>query len=160
MEGGIFLLLGTNLGDRLSNLEEAITRIGSVTRRSSVYETGAWGKTEQPEFLNQVIEIKSDLDPRELLQKILDIEIAMGRVRVEKWGTRLIDIDILFYRNEIIDEAELIIPHPQIQNRRFTLEPLNELAPDLEHPILKKTIRQLLDECNDPLPVKRLQHQR
>jgi len=160
MEGGIFLLLGTNLGDRLSNLEEAITRIGSVTRRSSVYETGAWGKTEQPEFLNQVIEIKSDLDPRELLLKILDIEIAMGRVRVEKWGTRLIDIDILFYRNEIIDEAELKIPHPQIQNRRFTLEPLNELAPDLEHPILKKTIRQLLDECNDPLPVKRLQHQR
>jgi len=154
MEGGIFLLLGSNLGDKLSNLEEAKNRIGSVIRSSSVYATGAWGKTEQPEFLNQVIEIKSHLSPQELLQKILDIEIAMGRVRIEKWGSRSIDIDILFYKNQVIDEANLKVPHPEIRNRRFTLEPLNELAPDLI--IQDKTVHQLLEECKDPLPVKRL----
>jgi 2-amino-4-hydroxy-6-hydroxymethyldihydropteridine diphosphokinase len=158
MEGGIFLLLGSNLGDRLSHLVEARTRIGSVIRGSSVYATGAWGNTEQPEFLNQVLEVSTEEKAGVLLKRILGIETAMGRKRLEKWGTRSIDIDILLYRDEVVNEADLKIPHPEIQNRRFTLEPLCELAPDLK--INGKTVLQLLKDCKDPLPVKRLPPQR
>lgn len=157
--GGIYLLLGTNMGDRMANLEEAKNRIGNVLQSSSVYSTAAWGVEEQPEFYNQVIEIESELDPEELLKKILDIEIEMGRKRIVKWGPRLIDIDILFYRDVILKSNDLIVPHPEIQNRRFTLVPLEEIYKGV-HPVLKKTMRELLDDCKDTLEVKRLPLQR
>ncbi|MEI9918285.1 MAG: 2-amino-4-hydroxy-6-hydroxymethyldihydropteridine diphosphokinase [Bacteroidota bacterium] len=157
MEGGIYLLLGSNLGDRLDHLKEARERLGGVVKSSHVYATAAWGNTEQPEFYNQVIEIKTDLLPGELLEKILRAEKEIGRIRAEKWGPRIIDIDILFYRDLIVKKPDLVIPHPEIQNRRFTLAPLAELT-NLTHPVLRKTISQLLEECNDPLQVRRLQH--
>jgi 2-amino-4-hydroxy-6-hydroxymethyldihydropteridine diphosphokinase len=156
MEGGIFLLLGSNLGDRFQNLSEARKRIGSVVQASPIYVTAAWGNTNQPDFLNQVIEISSTLNPEELLRNILDIEIAMGRKREEKWGARIVDIDILFYGDVIIKTPDLTIPHPEMQNRRFVLVPLLDITNKV-HPVLKKTIGQLMEECKDPLEVKRLQ---
>src|ERR1043165_899755 len=117
MDGGIFLLLGSNLGDRLMNLEEASTQVGGVIASSSVYVTAAWGNENQEDFLNQAIEIDSPLSPYELLTRVQDIELGMGRKRVEKWGPRLIDIDILFYRDDVIKASNLIVPHPGIQDR-------------------------------------------
>jgi 2-amino-4-hydroxy-6-hydroxymethyldihydropteridine diphosphokinase len=154
----MFLLLGSNLGDRLANLDEAKRQLGNVVASSSVYETAAWGNTNQGSFLNQVVQIDSKLSPENLLKRIQDIETSMGRKRLEKWGPRLIDIDILFYGNQIINSDNLIVPHPEIQNRRFALTPLAEIAPSFLHPVLKKTISTLLKECKDPLPVTRLQH--
>jgi len=156
MSGGIYLLLGSNLGDRFQNLAEARDRIGSIQASSSIYVTRAWGNTHQPDFYNQVIEIDTQLTPEELLKTILKIEASMGRVRDEKWGARIIDIDILFYRNKIIDTEGLIVPHPEIKNRRFTLIPLREIT-NMIHPVLRKTIDELLKDCQDPLEVTRLQ---
>lgn len=157
----VFLLLGTNLGDRSRNLVEALRRIearaGQLVRKSSVYTTAAWGSTDQPHFYNQVLEILTRLQAEALLQVILDIEQEMGRVRLQKWGERLIDIDILFYGNLRIAHDNLNIPHPQIANRRFTLVPLAEIAGTLVHPDFNKTIETLLDECADTLPVTRLE---
>ena len=128
---GIYIGLGTNLGDRNSNLNKAIElislQIGSVLKESTVHETKPWGKTDQPNFLNMVIKIETKLTPQQLLEKCLSIENEIGRVREEKWGPRLIDIDILYYNNEIINEENLIIPHPFIQEREFVLKPLNEI---------------------------------
>ncbi|MEJ0032240.1 MAG: 2-amino-4-hydroxy-6-hydroxymethyldihydropteridine diphosphokinase [Bacteroidota bacterium] len=157
MERGIYLLLGSNLGDRLHHLKEATDRLGDVVASSSVYVTAAWGKTDQPEFYNQVVEVDTKLTPEKLLDRIQEIEIELGRKRIEKWGPRVIDIDILFFKDIIIKKDKLVIPHPEIQNRRFTLIPLHELT-NRTHPVLKKTISQLLEECKDPLPVTRLQH--
>jgi 2-amino-4-hydroxy-6-hydroxymethyldihydropteridine diphosphokinase len=156
MMGGIFLLLGSNLGNSSAQLDTAIRHITSfatVIRKSSVYVSQAWGNTNQPDFLNQVIEIDSDLEPQELLDHTLRTETTMGRDRILKWGPRTIDIDILFYRNDIVKTGSLTIPHPEIQNRKFELVPLRELAPDLFHPVLKKTISQIDDECTDTLSV-------
>lgn len=158
MDGGIYLLLGSNMDNRLSNLEEAKTQLGGVIASSSIYITAAWGNEKQPDFYNQVIKIDSKLSPQALLEDILKVEKNIGRVRLEKWGPRIIDIDILFYKADIINTSTLTIPHPEIQNRRFALTPLAELAPSLVHPVLKKTVVQLLEECKDPLPVTRLQH--
>jgi len=156
----VFLLLGSNLGDRKAYLQKAIdlieTELGAVLKKSSVYETGAWGKTDQPNYLNQVVQIHTQLSARQLLEKVLQIESNMGRVREERWGARIIDIDILFYGQDIINEPGLIVPHPELHNRRFTLEPLNEIGPDLQHPILKKSIFQLKSELKDNLIVKKL----
>ena len=156
---GIFLLLGTNKGDKNSNLEVSMSllqRKATLKTKSSLYETAAWGKTDQPSFLNQVIEVNTEQTPEELLEFILSIELEMGRIRKEKWGERLIDIDILYYGTKVVHIENLSIPHPEIQNRRFTLAPLVEICPTFVHPIFGKTQKQLLQACEDPLPVKRL----
>jgi len=157
MTSNIFLLLGSNLGDRLNNLTTARLlieeKVGEIIHKSAVYRTEAWGKTDQPEFYNQVIQLQSMLLPEDLLAIVLMIEKEMGRVRVEKWGTRIIDIDILFYNTSLIKTDTLQVPHPEIQNRKFTLLPLDEIAADFIHPGLQKTIHQLLAECEDQLPV-------
>jgi 2-amino-4-hydroxy-6-hydroxymethyldihydropteridine diphosphokinase len=157
MNMGIFLLLGTNKGARINNLEHAAVAIellpARILSRSSIYRTAAWGKTDQEHFYNQVIEIETEFNPHALLAGLQNIEVHMGRVRVEKWGPRIIDIDILFYGNVVVHNEVLTIPHPGIPDRRFTLVPLNEVAPDFEHPTLKKRIKNLLTECTDPLEV-------
>jgi 2-amino-4-hydroxy-6-hydroxymethyldihydropteridine diphosphokinase len=154
-----FLLLGGNIGDREKNFETAKDLLGknggSITRQSSLYETEAWGKNDQPAFLNQAVEIETELDAKELMEQIFKIEKSMGRERKEKYGPRLIDIDILLFNQEQRDDVFLTIPHPQMQNRRFVLVPLVEIAPRLLHPILKKTIGQLLKDCPDNLEVKK-----
>lgn len=159
MTDGIYLLLGSNLGDRNDNLQQAIKYIWSfseIVKISSVYETAPWGVTDQPAFYNQVLEIKTATDPKSLLNEILKIEQLIGRVRKEKWGARIIDIDILYYGNKMLNQKDLIIPHPGIAERRFTLDPLTEIAPDFIHPINKKTNQEMLELLDDQLSVKRL----
>ena len=155
-----YILLGSNLGDSKKYISNAIVaiakKIGLVQAKSALYQTAAWGKLDQPEFINQVIEVKTKLSPQLLLKYILEIEKMLGRERLEKWGARTIDIDILFYDDQIIKELDLIIPHPFLQVRRFTLMPLSEIAPELIHPILLKNISQLLNELDDDLSVKKV----
>lgn len=145
------------MGDRLVNLRTAVSQLESVfsscKQVSSVYTTAPWGNNDQPSFLNMAVNIMVNADARRTLQEILSIEKAMGRERKEKWGQRLIDIDILFFGNSIIDETDLIIPHPEIQNRRFALVPMVEIAPDFSHPVLNKNISTLLSVCEDELAV-------
>ena len=154
------LLIGGNLGDRKENLLTAISLIsehcGSLTGSSSIYETEAWGNTDQPSFLNQALEISTSLNARQLIRRTLKIEKEMGRVRKEKLGPRIIDIDILLFENEIHDLRFLKIPHPEMQNRRFVLVPLAEIDPTLQHPVLNKTIAELLEECPDNLEVRKV----
>lgn len=160
MTDEVYLLLGTNLGDRAANLEIAISNlrdnIGKINKLSRIYETAAWGKTNQPAFYNQVVSLTTNFPPQILLKRLLAIEAKMGRQRLEKWGERLIDIDILFIGKQIIDSIELQVPHPEIHNRRFTLEPLVEIAPDFLHPILKQTVTEILNNCSDQLDVQPL----
>jgi 2-amino-4-hydroxy-6-hydroxymethyldihydropteridine diphosphokinase len=156
----VYLLLGSNMGNSKQKLLTAIRyiekEIGSVTRQSHLYKTAAWGKTDQPDFINQVIIVETSLDPQQTIKTILSIEKKMGRIRTEKNAPRIIDIDILFFGKQVINETELIIPHPQLANRRFVLIPLNELSPLLKHPVLKKTIHHLLRVCADKLPVNKI----
>ncbi|UFH56052.1 2-amino-4-hydroxy-6-hydroxymethyldihydropteridine diphosphokinase [Spirosoma sp. KNUC1025] len=147
------LLLGANLGDRISTLQKAVDRlaerVGTVIRCSAYYETAPWGVTDQPTYLNQVVAIGTNLEPEKLLLQTQGIEQELGRVRLEKWGARLIDIDILYYDHQIIATDTLTIPHPYLHLRRFTLVPLAEIAPDFVHPVLQKTTLELLSECED-----------
>ncbi len=153
-----YLLIGGNLGNREKNLREAREQLarqcGSVPLSSSFYETAAWGITDQPSFLNQAIVLNTKLNARQLIRKILKIEKTMGRVRKEKLGPRLIDIDILLFNDDVYENSFLKLPHPELQNRRFALVPLAEIAPDVIHPVLKKSIRELLNDCPDELEVK------
>ena len=153
----VFLLIGGNMGDRLQNLHQAITllsgAVGPVIQQSAVYETAAWGKTDQAAFLNQALLLSTRLSAAELIVTVLSVEEKMGRHRTEKFGPRVIDIDIMFYNEEVVNEPHLTIPHPQMQNRRFALIPLVELAPQMVHPVLNKTLERLLLECKDELPV-------
>ena len=152
MKNGVYLLLGSNLGDRKENLlhaRDSIQNFGAITATSTLYQTQSWGNTQQPDFLNQVIQISYEKSPPQLLAEVLSIENEMGRQRIEKWGPRIIDIDILFFGNVTLDEKNLIIPHPEIAKRRFTLLPLVEIAPDFIHPRLGKNCKQMLKECKD-----------
>ncbi len=148
----IFLLLGTNLGDRSANLSIAASKInqfvGEVVLKSSVLETEPWGFSAPEKFLNQALQIETNLNPFELLTKIKEIEYEMGRKvkKMEGYESRIIDIDILFFGQQIINDPNLIIPHPQLQNRYFALKPLSELASEYRHPILKKNVETLLKE--------------
>ena len=153
-----YLLIGGNLGDRLHNLAGARMLIekecGNISKRSSIYETAAWGMQDQPAFLNQAIELITVMPASDLMSCLLGIEQSLGRIRHEKFGPRLIDIDILLYNNEIHHSPFLKIPHPRLPERRFALKPLAEIAPFLVHPVLHKSISDLLKDCDDPLEVK------
>lgn len=155
-----YLLTGGNMGDREKNLAAAIHYIslhcGEITNSSSLYETAAWGKTDQPAFLNQALEVKTSLTARQLMRRILKVEKLMGRERKEKYGPRIIDIDMLLFNNEKHNYPLLKLPHPEMQNRRFALLPLAEIAADIIHPVLNKTIKTLLKECPDTLFVKKI----
>ncbi|MBL0269333.1 MAG: 2-amino-4-hydroxy-6-hydroxymethyldihydropteridine diphosphokinase [Chitinophagaceae bacterium] len=155
----VYLLTGGNMGDRAGALQKARELIeaqcGTLTAVSSLYETAAWGKEDQPAFLNQALELQTSLSARQLIRRILKLEKQMGRLREEKYGPRLIDIDILLYGSEIHDYPLLKVPHPELPNRRFALLPLQEIAAALVHPRLQLTITQLLELCPDPLEVKK-----
>ncbi len=155
-----YLLIGGNEGDRRLQLATARERIaaagGRILLASSLYETAAWGKTDQADFLNQALEVSTIQEAPAWLLTLLNIEEKMGRTRKEKYGARIIDIDILFFNNSIIRDERLTIPHPEIQYRRFALAPLEEIAPLLIHPVLGRTIRELLAECTDPLAIKKI----
>jgi 2-amino-4-hydroxy-6-hydroxymethyldihydropteridine diphosphokinase len=144
----IYLLLGTNLGDRLANLQAAVSALPPDVRPvsiSPIYETPPWGFTEQPAFLNQAIRAETDLSPVELLNHLKHLEVKLGRKDNFRYGPRMIDIDILFYDDLTIDTPRLTIPHPRLHERAFALVPLARLAPHLVHPGLGKTIAELLD---------------
>jgi len=156
----VFLGIGTNLGSRESNLEQAVAEIekyiGPVLSTSSIYETEPWGFKAKDEFLNRVIKVETELTPSGLLGKILMIESLLGRVRSEeRYSSRLIDIDILLYEDKIIEEESLKIPHPLLQHRRFVLVPLCELASEMIHPVLKRSFAELLEICGDRSIVKK-----
>ncbi|MFY8021507.1 MAG: 2-amino-4-hydroxy-6-hydroxymethyldihydropteridine diphosphokinase [Bacteroidia bacterium] len=160
MNKGIYLLLGSNMGNASKHLSDAINHIKQldlqVVAESSVYKTAAWGKTDQHPFLNQCLAVESNMSPETLLSSLLQIEKEMGRVRIEKWAERIIDIDILFYHDLIMETNSLQIPHPHLHERRFTLVPLCEIAPQMLHPKLGISALEMLSLCADSLDVEKL----
>lgn len=158
----VVILAGSNIGDRLMYLTEAKKkiqeRIGHIQTSSSVYETAAWGIEEQPDFLNQAHSLNTALTADHVLSVLLDIESEMGRTRKQKWESRCIDLDILFYGDQIISEIGLTIPHPEIANRMFTLVPLLEIMPEFIHPGTGLSIKQMTENCPDTLPLKVFKH--
>jgi 2-amino-4-hydroxy-6-hydroxymethyldihydropteridine diphosphokinase len=160
MQSTTVILLGTNLGDKILMLHQAKlsiqNNVGAIVRTSSLYETAAWGITNQPSFCNCILEVITHLTPDELLNSLLTIEAELGRIRDGKWAPRTIDLDILYYNDQIISSDNLVIPHPQIQNRRFTLVPLCEILPDFIHPILNLRNSEILSACKDGSEVVKL----
>lgn len=155
----IHLALGTNLGNRTGNLRAAIQSLPPtviVRQASPVYETPPWGMTDQPAFLNMVLQGETHLSPLELLAYLKNLETELGRTPAVRWGPRLIDMDILFYDNLVLRVPGLTIPHPHLQERAFVLVPLMDIAPDLVHPVLGKSIKDLLAEC-DGSGIKRIE---
>lgn len=154
-----YLLTGGNMGNRAENLQQAAVYIeqycGKIVCTSSVYETAAWGITDQPAFYNQALQLETLLSPDLLMQQLLDIELKMGRIRTIKMGPRIIDLDILLIDGCVQSSKLLTLPHPALPFRRFALLPLAEIAPNLMHPVEKKTIRVLLETCTDPLNVQK-----
>ncbi|MBK9924313.1 MAG: 2-amino-4-hydroxy-6-hydroxymethyldihydropteridine diphosphokinase [Anaerolineales bacterium] len=151
MNHTVYLSLGSNLGNRSANLKEAISSLSpqmEVKKKSSVYETPPWGYTEQEKFLNQVLMAKTYLDPEPLLKHLKRLEVALGRKATFRYGPRLIDIDIIFYDELVIETPSLTIPHPQLPERGFVLLPMMDIAPDLIHPVNKKSIREMMAACN------------
>lgn len=160
MNQNICILLGSNLGDARTQLDQAIHLLElngvAVLKKSSIYKTAAWGKQDQPEFLNQVLLCASECSAEQVLEICLNTEQAMGRIRTEKWEARIIDIDILLFDDQVIQLPNLKVPHPFLPQRRFSLVPLAELIPNFQHPILKQPIQQLLENCPDKLEVSKL----
>lgn len=151
MNYAVYLALGSNLGDRLANLKRAVAALTpqmEVKAKSHVYETPPWGFEDQPRFLNQVIKVNTYLTPESLLKHLKRLEVALGRKATFPNGPRLIDIDILFYDDLVLDTPSLVIPHPRLHERGFVLLPLMDIAPDLVHPVLRKSVRELLAYCN------------
>ena len=155
----VYLLTGGNVGNRQQYLQESARVIeascGKIINQSAIYETAPWGKTDQAAFLNQALELLTILPAPDLMKQLLAIEQTAGRKRAAQYGPRTIDIDILLFNDEVIHSSFLTIPHPQMTNRRFVLQPLNDIASAYIHPLLKKTITQLLHDCPDQLPVKK-----
>ena len=150
-EHTVYLALGSNLGDRFANLKQAIDSLTpqmEVKAKSSVYETLPWGYEDQPKFLNQVVKAKTYLDPEPLLKHLKRLEVALGRQASFPNGPRLIDMDILFYDDLILNTSSLVIPHPRLHERGFVLLPLMELNPDLVHPLSKKSVREMAAKCD------------
>lgn len=149
----VYLQLGSNLGDRLKQLEDATVeiemKIGSVINRSKIYESSPWGVLNQSNYLNQILEVETKLDAQSVLRLVLGVEKSLGRIRKEKWGERLIDIDLLFYNSDIIRAPGLDIPHKHLHKRKFVLIPLNEIAENYKHPKYMKKVKDLLIECDD-----------
>jgi 2-amino-4-hydroxy-6-hydroxymethyldihydropteridine diphosphokinase len=151
MDHIVYLALGSNMGNRLANLKAAISNLTPqmhVRKKSSVYETPPWGFTDQAAFLNQVVKVETYLNPEVLLAHLKRLESALGRVPSFENGPRLIDIDILFFDDVVMDTPLLVIPHPRLHERAFVLVPLADLGPDLVHPVLRKTVSELLDGVN------------
>ena len=154
-----YLLTGGNLGNRSAYLQQAAQLIqqtcGNIVHYSAIYETAAWGVTDQPSFYNQAIALETILTPETLMQQLLQIEEDMGRKRIQKMGPRIIDLDILLIDQLVISTGLLTLPHPALPERRFALLPLCEIAPSLIHPVLRKSISQLLTDCTDELDVQK-----
>ena len=155
-----YLLAGSNMGNRTAYLQQATKIIeeqcGSIIARSHIYETAAWGVLDQPSFYNQALAVQTQLPPEQLMQTLLNIEATIGRLRVQKMGPRIIDLDVLLIDDLVLNTALLTVPHPHLTERRFALAPLAEIAPALIHPIAGKTITELLAVCSDMLPVQQL----
>lgn len=163
MRSKAYLLLGSNEGDRVSWLQQCIAMLqqscGNIINQSAVYETAAWGKEDQPDFLNMAVCIMTPLSPEALLSAIQHIEKDLGRQREVKWGQRTLDIDIMLYEDAVINLPDLVVPHPHMQERRFALAPLQDVARDFLHPVLHKTITGLLNDCRDKLEVRKVYDQ-
>ena len=154
----VFLQLGSNLGNRELLLQDAVLaiedRVGPVVEKSRIYESTPWRVEGQENYLNLIVKVKTELMADDVLSTILDIEQKLGRIRIEKWGERLIDIDIIFYNDEIIETPQLCVPHKHMHERMFVLTPLDNIAPDMVHPKYNKTVEDLLKECTDTQLVK------
>lgn len=156
----VYMLLGSNLGEREQVLKQALVliekEIGLIFATSALYETEPWGNKDQPAFLNLALGVQTQLSALNVLYKALDIEKQLGRVRLEHWGSRIIDIDLIFYGQEIINIKDILtIPHPEMQKRRFVLQPLNEIAPAYLHPVLKRTVKDILESLSDDTAVNK-----
>ncbi|MGT2757117.1 2-amino-4-hydroxy-6-hydroxymethyldihydropteridine diphosphokinase [Streptococcus ovuberis] len=149
----VFLSLGSNMGNRASYLDQAVQGLKQLPATqllaiSPIYETNAWGKTDQADFLNLCLAIDTDLSPQDLLHHTQALELSLGRERHEHWGPRTVDIDILLYGQDVVQEENLTLPHPLMQERAFVLVPLADIAPTIQHPIFLKSIAELLEEVN------------
>ena len=151
MDHTVYIALGTNLGDRLANLQAALRSLPpavTVTDESHVYETPPWGYEDQPAFLNMVVKAETNLEPEPLLEYLKQLEVQLGREQKFRWGPRLIDLDILFYDDLVLDSPPLVIPHPRLHERAFVLVPLMDVAPDFVHPVLNRSISKLLADVD------------